>query len=95
MKKIKFLFLATMTLIICSCGADLSLVAEDIRLEMESQIEAELNFDVTVGDIVLVHAGGNKYESIVTVWGNGESAQFALDVTWDGYNYSAIWEPIN
>lgn len=95
MKRILFFVLTATALLLSSCGAGVSYVADQVRNEMESQLESQLGVDVVVGEIILVHAGGNKYESVVDVWAEGESAQFTLDVTWDGKYYQAVWEPIN
>ena len=94
MKKINFVLLAVMALFLGSCNAGISYVAEEVRNEMETQLEEQLGFNVTVDELFLVHAGGNKYESVVNVRGNGETAQFEVDVPYDGKYWQAKWAPI-
>lgn len=90
MKKFKYLLLAVVAMVLCSCGASVDELAEQIRDEMEVSLEKELGVDVHVGEVILVHKGGNEYTSIVEVTAEGETVKLSLEVVYDGESYQ--WE---
>ena len=94
MKNVKFILFAAIALFLASCSTDTAKIAEQVRCEMESQLQNEYGADVTVDDLILVHLEGNKYDSITTVRQNGEAMQFKVNVIYDGKNWNAMWESL-
>ena len=89
MKKIKYLLLAVVAMVVCSCGVMIEELSEDVRNEIQMEYEKEFS-NVHVSDFVLVHKDGNNYESVVDITADGETMRFALEVVWDGNAYT--WE---
>ena len=90
MKKFKYLLLAIVAMVLCSCGYSVEYIVEDLRDEIKIELEKEYKSTVYVGDLFLVHEGGNYYTSIVEVTIAGETAKCTLNVVFDGKAYT--WE---
>ena len=89
MKKIKYLLLAVVAMVVCSCGVAIEDVAEEVRVSVKEQLEKDFGTSVYVGDVVLVHKGGNDYESVVDITADGETERFSLKVVFDGETF--VW----
>lgn len=85
MKKIKYLLIAAMALVLYACSAPIDAVADEIRNDIENQIDVDY-----VGEVILVHRGGNDYKGVVDICIDGETDTYTLEVTYDGYAYT--WE---
>ena len=90
MKKFRLFLVAVIALMATACGYGIEDVAQDVIADIESQLEAEFGEDVYVGEIVLVHVGGNEYEGIVDISVGGETEVCDVDVLFDGSSYK--WE---
>ena len=85
MKKFKYLLIAAMTLVLSACSAPIDDVADQIRQDIINQIDADY-----VGEVILVHKGGNDYKGMVDIQVDGYVYTCSLEVTYDGYAYT--WE---
>ena len=85
MKKIKYLLIAAMALVLYACSAPIDAVADQIRNDIIDQTDADY-----VSDVILVHKGGNEYKGVVDICIDGETGTYTLEVTYDGYAYT--WE---
>ena len=93
MKKVKFLLLAVVAMVLCSCGVSINDVADQLQDELKTEIAAEKYvMSVEVGEVVLVHEEGNKYTGLVDITVNGEKYVSALNVIFDGENYTCEYE---
>lgn len=90
MKKFKYLLIAFVAAVLCSCAMSVEDVAKEVREDIEAQWEKELGEDVSVSEIILVHEGGNNYSSIVDISVGIETARYSLKVVYDGDAYT--WE---
>lgn len=90
MKKFKYLLIALVAAVLCSCAMSVEDVAEEVRDDIKTKLEAQGNTNVQVGEVVLVHKGGNDYTSVVSVSANGYTQDCSLYVTFDGESYT--WE---
>ena len=89
MKKFKYLLIALVAAVLCSCGADVEELSEEVRKEIKAEYSKDY-YNVVVGDFTLVHKGGNDYESTVDITLDGVTTRFALKVLYDGDAFT--WE---
>ena len=90
MKKFKYLFLAIVAMVLCACGTSTEELAEYVKGEVKAYYEKECGTSVFVGDVVLVHKGGNEYESVIELSADGEVCKYSLKVIYDGE--TCVWE---
>ena len=74
-----------MTLVLSACSAPIDDIADQIRQDIINKIDADY-----VGEVILVHRGGNEYTSVVDVQVDGYVYTCSLEVTYDGNAYA--WE---
>jgi hypothetical protein len=68
---------------------------DDLQSQVQSNISASFAKDpqfegVTVQSLQLVHTSGNQYKGLLQVASQGQSAQLAVDVTYDGKRF--MWQ---
>jgi hypothetical protein len=80
------------SLIAAGCG---SASSEDLAKEVRAEIIKKFASDpetagIKVGELALVHRGGNDYRGILEVTAEGESEQLSVEVTYDGE--TILWQ---
>ena len=93
MKKFKYLLIAIVALVVCSCGASVEELSEEVRKEIKAEYSKDY-YNVVVGDFTLVHKGGNDYESVVDITLDGVTTRFALKVLYDGDAFTWKTTPV-
>ena len=58
MKKFKYLLIAIVALVVCSCGASVEELSEEVRKDIKAEYSKDY-YNVVVGDFTLVHNDKN------------------------------------
>jgi hypothetical protein len=84
MKKIKFLLLALMAVVLCSCGYDINDLAEDVRADIERDLENDWGCSVCVEEVIIYEIEENYYEGTARIYAEGERDTFEIAVETHG-----------
>ena len=85
--------LFAMSLCFASCGPSTSDIEETTKQIIVDKVK-EAGSTLVIKDLTLVKESDNKYDGIATCTLDGEDIELDVDVTCDGDNVIASWQPI-
>lgn len=90
MKKIKFLLLALMAVVLCSCGYDINDLAEAVRADIERDLHSKYDWVLAVEEVIIWEEYENYYEGKAKIYIEGE--RYTYDITVETHGDRFEWE---